>query len=99
MSREQPRILVAIDPSKRPEDALTLGVRLARVASAPLEIVAVFLTFPKEPEDRFFQEARERTEAHLADLAVQVEGAEGADVRAVGAVSPARALSAAERGR
>jgi nucleotide-binding universal stress UspA family protein len=69
-----------------------LGVRLARLASAPLEIVSVFLTVPMEPEDKFVQEARERTEAHLQDLAGQVEGASGADVRAVGAVSPARAL-------
>ena len=86
------RILVAIDPGKRPEDPLTLGVRLARLASAPLELVSVFLTVPMEPDDKFMQEAREATEAQLHEVASRVEGASVAHVRAVGAVSRARGL-------
>jgi nucleotide-binding universal stress UspA family protein len=87
-----PRILVAIDPSKRPEDPLTLGVRLARLASAPLEVVSVFLTVPMEPDDKFMAEAREATEAQLHEIAGRVEGASVAHVHAVGAVSRARGL-------
>jgi nucleotide-binding universal stress UspA family protein len=87
-----PRILVAIDPSKRPEDPLTLGVRLARLASAPLEVVSVFLTVPMEPDDKFMAEARGATEAQLHEIAGRVEGASVAHVRAVGAVSRARGL-------
>jgi nucleotide-binding universal stress UspA family protein len=85
-------IIVAIDPGKRPEDPLTLGVRLARLANAPLEVVSVFLTVPMEPDDKFMQEAREATEAQLHEVAGRVEGASVADVRAVGAVSRARGL-------
>jgi nucleotide-binding universal stress UspA family protein len=87
-----PRVLVAIDPTKRPEDPLVLGVRLARLASAPLELVSVFLTAPKQPDDQFMQQARERTQADLHEVAGRVKGASVADVRVVGAVSPARAL-------
>jgi nucleotide-binding universal stress UspA family protein len=93
MSQTQgPRILVALDPGKRPEDPLMLGVRLARLASAPLDVVSVFLTVPMETDDKFMAEAREATEAQLHEIAGRVEGASVAHVRAVGAVSRARGL-------
>jgi hypothetical protein len=60
------RILVAIDPGKRPDDPLALGVRLARLASAPLEVVSVFLTVPLEPDDKFIQEAARRRKHSFA---------------------------------
>jgi nucleotide-binding universal stress UspA family protein len=93
MSPEQaPRILVAIDPSKRPEDPIALGVRLARLASAPLEVVTVFLRAPFQPEDELMRRIREDAEADLREALGGVEGPAAVHARVVGAVSPARAL-------
>jgi nucleotide-binding universal stress UspA family protein len=93
MSNTQaPRILVALDPSKRPEDPLTLGVRLARLASAPLEVVSVTPETLARPDDRLLRQLHEQAEADLRAAIDRVEGAGVADARVVGAASPARAL-------
>jgi len=61
-SGQAPKILVAIDPSKRPEDPMALGIRLARLAAAPLEVVSVFLEAPFLQEDDVLREIREEAE-------------------------------------
>jgi nucleotide-binding universal stress UspA family protein len=94
--RRKPKILVAVDPVKRPEDPLALGVRLARLAEAPLEVVTIFLEAPLLPEDAAMRKLREDAEAELnRDLRALLGDAEGltaVDARVLAAVSPARAL-------
>jgi len=94
--RRAPTILVAIDPKKRPEDPLALGVRLARLASAPLEVVTIFLEAPLLPEDAAMRTLREDAEADLGkdlrDLLGDVDGLAAVHARVLAAASPARAL-------
>jgi nucleotide-binding universal stress UspA family protein len=89
---EPPRILVAIDPGKRPEDPLALGVRLARLTGAPLMLASVFPMAPLQPDDDVLRKIREDAEADLLEFARGIEGVTVADPLVVGAVSPARAL-------
>jgi len=91
-SGQAPKILVAIDPSKRPEDPMALGIRLARLAAAPLEVVSVFLEAPFLQEDDVLREIREEAEAGLRDMVSGVAGLTAADARVVAATSTARAL-------
>ena len=91
-SPETPRILVAIDPTKRPEDPLALGTRLARVTGAPLALVSVFPMAPLQPDDDVLRKIRADAEADLSEFARGMEGVTVADPLVVGAVSPARAL-------
>ena len=85
-------ILVAVDPAKRPDDPLTLGIRLARLTGAPLEVVSVFPKAPLQPDDRVMQRIREQAEADLLEVVSGVEGVEVAGTQVLGAASPARAL-------
>ena len=89
---ETPRILVAIDPTKRPEDPLALGTRLARLTGAPLALVSVFPMAPLQPDDDVLRKIRADAEADLSEFARGIEGVTVADPLVVGAVSPARAL-------
>src|SRR3954452_24427480 len=91
-SEQAPKILVAIDPSKRPEDPLALGIRLARLASAPLEVVTVFLKAPFLQEDDLLRQIRGEAEAGLRDVISDIVGLAAADARVVEATSTARAL-------
>ena len=91
-SAETPRILAAIDPTKRPEDPLALGTRLARLTGAPLWLVSVFPTAPLQPDDDVLREIRADAEAELAEFARGIDGVTVADPTVVAAVSPARAL-------
>ncbi len=87
-----PRILVALDPGKRPEDPLALGVLLARLTGAPLEAVSVFTRAPLQTEDELMRDLRTDAEADLQAVLEGVEGVTVAGARVVGEVSTARAL-------
>ncbi len=86
------RILVALDPGKRPEDPLALGVLLARRTGAPLEAVSVFGRAPLQPEDDEMRRLRADAEAGLRAVLEDLEGVAVAGARVVGAVSTAWAL-------
>ena len=91
-SLETPRILVAVDPTKRPEDPLTLGARLARLTGAPLWLVSVVPMASLQLDDDVLRKIRTDAEGALAEFARGIEGVTLADPLVVGAVAPARAL-------
>ena len=92
-----PPILVAVDPRRDDPGPLAVGLRLARLAGAPLLLAA---TYPSQPADRVYPELGEtlagEAEAALSRAAVRLADAPGPTpvmrVAAVPAQSPARAL-------
>jgi nucleotide-binding universal stress UspA family protein len=70
---------------------MALGVRLARLASAPLEAVTIFPETLQRDDD-LTRRLRHGAEAELRTALGRLEGAVAAGVRVLGAASPARAL-------
>lgn len=85
-------ILVAVDPDKHPEDPLRLGLRMARLAGAPIVPATVFPSSAPVPEDEVMRDLRDAAREDLLGLADELEGAPVADARVVASTSPARAL-------
>src|SRR5215218_5816308 len=93
MQRDDGRsILVAIDPAKRPEDPLALGVRLARLTSAPLEVATIFPKALLQPEDVLLRDVRDAAEADLFRVIEDAGDVPIAGTHVVGASSPASGL-------
>lgn len=88
------RIIVAIDPSKRPLDPLRLGGQLARRLDLPVVLVTVFthhrLLSGAETADQL--EARESAERELLELGGSLDGVVVDDAVVLASSSPARAL-------
>src|SRR4051812_40973900 len=85
-------ILVAIDPAKRPEDPLALGVRLARLAAAPLEVATVFPKGLLQPDDVLLRDVRDAAEADLLRAVEDAGDVPVAATHVIGASSPASGL-------
>jgi nucleotide-binding universal stress UspA family protein len=92
-----PPILVAVDPRRKDPAPLALGLRLARLAGAPLLLAS---SFPLEPADElhsdFARALRAEAEHALGRARDQLAGAPGPkppiDVALAVALSPARGL-------
>jgi nucleotide-binding universal stress UspA family protein len=88
------RIIVALDPSKRPLDPLRLGGRLAGRLELPVVLVTVFvhhrlLTGPKTEAQR---EVRTAAQRDLLELGRTLDGVVVEDAMVLASSSPARAL-------
>ena len=88
------RIIVALDPSKRPLDPLRLGGRLARRLELPVALVTVFVHHPllTGPETENQREARAAAQQDLLELGRTLDGVVIDDAVVLASSSPARAL-------
>ena len=88
------RIIVALDPSKRPLDPLRLGGRLARRLELPVVLVTVFVHHPlvTGPETEGQRAARAAAQDDLLELGRTLEGVVVDDAIVLASSSPARAL-------
>jgi nucleotide-binding universal stress UspA family protein len=88
------RIIVALDPSKRPLDPLQLGGQLARRLELPVALITVFVHHPllSGPETEGQRQARAAAQADLLELGRTLEGVVVDDALVLASSSPARAL-------
>jgi nucleotide-binding universal stress UspA family protein len=88
------RIIVALDPSKRPLDPLRLGGQLARRLELPVVLITVFVHHPllTGPETEGQREARAVAQGDLLELGRTLDGVVVADAVVLASSSPARAL-------
>jgi nucleotide-binding universal stress UspA family protein len=88
------RIIVALDPSKRPLDPLRLGGRLARRLELPVALITVFVHHPllTGPETEGQREARAAAQEDLLELGRTLEDVVVDDAMVLASSSPARAL-------
>ena len=88
------RVVIAIDPSKRPLDPLRLGGRLARRLEAPVALITVFVHHPllSGPETEAQVEARAAAQRDLLELGRTLDGVVVEDAFVLASSSPARAL-------
>jgi nucleotide-binding universal stress UspA family protein len=88
------RIIVALDPSKRPLDPLRLGGRLGRRLELPVSLVTVFVHHPllSGPETEAQREARAAAQVDLLELGRTLDGVVIDDAKVLASSSPARAL-------
>ena len=88
------RIIVALDPSKRPLDPLRLGGRLARRLELPIVLVTVFVHHPvvTGAETEGQREARAAAQDDLLELGRTLDGVVVDDAMVLASSSPAHAL-------
>lgn len=88
------RIIVALDPSKRPLDPLRLGGELARRLELPVVLITVFVHHPllTGPETEGQRETRTAARQDLLELGASLDGVVVGDALVVASSSPARAL-------
>ena len=88
------RIIIALDPSKRPMDPLRLGGRLARRLELPVVLVTVFVHHPllSGAETEGQRDARAAAQQNLLELGRTLDGVVVADAVVLASSSPARAL-------
>lgn len=88
------RVVIALDPSKRPLDPLRLGGQLARRLELPVVLVTVFVhhRLLTGPETEGQLEARAVAQRELLELGKTLDGVTVADALVLAASSPARAV-------
>ncbi len=88
------RIIVALDPSKRPLDPLRLGGRLALRLELPVALITVFVHHPllTGSETDAQREARAAAQQDLLELGRTLDGVVIDDAVVLASGSPARAL-------
>ena len=88
------RLVIALDPSKRPLDPLRLGGELARRLELPVVLLTVFVHHPllTGPETEAQIEARAAAQGDLLELGRTLEGVIVADALVLASSSPARAV-------
>ena len=88
------RIIVALDPSKRPMGPLRLGGELARRLELPVALITVFVHHPllTGPETEGQREVRAAAQQDLLELGGTLDGVVVQDARVIASSSPARAL-------
>ena len=88
------RIIIALDPSKRPLDPLRLGGELARRLELPVVLITVFVHHPllAGPETDGQRETRAAAEQELLELGQTLDGVVVDAALVLASSSPARAL-------
>jgi nucleotide-binding universal stress UspA family protein len=88
------RLVIALDPSKRPLDPLRLGGELARRLELPVVLITVFVHHPllTGPETEAQIEARAAAQGDLLELGRTLHGVTVADALVLASSSPARAV-------
>src|SRR5699024_1950079 len=88
------RIIIALDPSKRPLDPLRLGGELARRLELPVALVTVFVHHPllAGPETEGQREVRAAAQQELLELGQTLDGVVVGEAAVLASSSPARAL-------
>ncbi|MBI5106592.1 MAG: universal stress protein [Solirubrobacterales bacterium] len=88
------RVIVAVDPAKRPEDPLRLGAELAPLLGAPLELVAGFPYLPvlQDRDDEDAVELRRAARDDLLALGRELARVEVVDAHVHASNAPARML-------
>jgi len=88
------RIIIALDPSKRPLDPLRLGGELARRLEVPVLLITVFVHHPllSGPETEAQREARTAAQGDLLELGRTLDDVVVDDALVLASSSPARAL-------
>jgi nucleotide-binding universal stress UspA family protein len=88
------RIIVALDPSKRPLDPLRLGGQLALRLELPVALITVFVHHPllTGPETEAQREVRAAAQQDLLELGRTLDGVVVDDAVVLASSSPARAL-------
>jgi len=88
------RIIIALDPSKRPLDPLRLGGELARRLEVPVLLITVFVHHPllSGPETEAQRDARTAAQGDLLELGRTLDDVVVDDALVLASSSPARAL-------